>query len=371
MKDLDKIIVCIMLLSVMACQQNNYHIDGHITGMKNGSYIMLFKFSGDTISSIDTTTIQNNQFAFEGTEFLDDIAVLSSGNYPNKVKAIELILDRGNIHVTLDSLSVVYGTPMNEIYNSYQKKLSEYNAVADTLISQGTDPEKRPIDPELLMAYTNAWKYKLSTIENEIQNPVGLRLFKNEIIHNNIDDSLFQIILGKAPSRFRSDRVITEAIELKRKIREDNEIRSLLTGKKYIDFDLVTPENKSVKLSDYIGHSKFTIIEFWASWCAPCIHEVPNLNKVYNKYKDKGLQIISISVDNRMYDWQRVIKQVDAPWIHLSDLKGMPSALTKAYIVNGIPHSLLIDENGIIVEPKLYGPVLDKILEQAFSKIYQ
>ncbi|MDP3643247.1 MAG: TlpA disulfide reductase family protein [Bacteroidota bacterium] len=371
MKKLDKLIACLLLFSVMACQQNNYHINGHITGMKNGSYIMLFKFSGDTISSVDTTTIQNNQFVFEGPEFLFDIAIVTAGNYPDKVKATELVLDRGNIHVTLDSVALVTGSPMNEIYNSYQKKFAEYNAVADTLISHGTDPEKRPLDPELLKAYTNARKYKLSTIENEIINPVGLRLFKNEIIYNNIDDSLFQVILGKIPTRLRSEKVITEAIELKRKMREDYETQLLLKNKKYFDFDMVTPENKAVKLSDYIGNPEYTIIEFWASWCAPCIREVPNLNKVYNKYKDKGLQIISISVDESMPNWQRVIKQVDAPWVHLSDLKGMPSALTKAYVVNGIPHSLLIDKNGIIVEPKLYGPVLDKVLEQAFDKIYQ
>jgi len=370
MNILHKLIACLFLSSIMGCQQNNYHIDGHITGMKNGSYIMLFKFSGDTITSVDTTTIQNNQFVFEGPEFLDDIAVLTAGNYPEKVKATELVLERGNIQVTLDSMTLLTGTPMNEIYNSYQKKLTQYNAVADSLISHGTDPEKHPLDPELLKAYTNVRKYELSTIENEIRNPVGLRLFKNEIIHNNIDDSLFKVILGKVPTKFRSDKVITEAREFKRKIREDNEVRSLLTGKKYIDFDLLTPEKKVVKLSDYVGHSKYTIIDFWASWCAPCIREVPNLNMVYNKYKDKGLQIISISVDRSIPNWQKVIKQVDAPWVHLSDLKGIPSALTKAYVVNGIPHSLLIDENGIIVEPKLYGPVLDKILEQAFSKIY-
>jgi thiol-disulfide isomerase/thioredoxin len=369
MNKLDKLIASLLLLSVIGCQQNKYHIDGDITGMKNGSYIMLFKFSGDTISSVDTTRIQNNQFVFEGPEFLDDIAVLSAGNYPEKVKATELLLDKGNIRVTLDSVALATGSPMNEIYNSYQKNLAEFNAVADTLISHGTDPEKRPLDPILLMAYTNARKYKLSTIENEIKNPVGLRLFKNEIIHNNIDDSLFQVILGKVLPKFRSDKAITEAVEKKRKIREDNETRLQLMGKRYIDFDMVTPENKAVKLSDYIGRSKFTIIEFWASWCAPCIREIPNLNKIYNKYKDKDLQIISISVDESMPNWQRVIKQVDAPWVHLSDLKGMPSALSKAYVVNGIPHSLLIDKNGIIVEPKIYGPILDKILEQSFDKI--
>lgn len=106
MKNIHKILSCLLLFSVIGCQQNKYHIDGHITGMKNGSYIMLFKFSGDTISSVDTTTIENNQFVFEGTEFLDDIAVLTAGNYPDKVKATELVLDRGNIHITVPLASV-------------------------------------------------------------------------------------------------------------------------------------------------------------------------------------------------------------------------------------------------------------------------
>lgn len=368
MKGIDKLYASLMLLFIIGCNQTNYHISGRITGMKDGSYVMLFKFSGDTITSVDTTTVEAGQFSFRGSEFIDDIAVLTAGNYPDKVQSAELVLERGEIQVSFDSVTLVSGTPMNDIYYSYQRKLAEYNAVVDTLINQGADPEKYPLDPELLLAYKNVQKYKLSTIENEIKNPVGIRLFKNEIENSNIEDSLFQVILGKIPSKFISDKVIAEAVEYKRKIREDNETKLLLMGKRYIDFDMITPEKKAVKLSDYLGHSKYTIIEFWASWCAPCIREVPNLNKVYSKYKDKGLQIISISVDNRMSDWQKVIKQVDAPWVHLSDLKGIPSALTKAYVVRGVPRSLLVDKNGIIIVPQLHGPIIDQILEQAFEK---
>lgn len=85
MKNIDKLLVLLLLLVFMSCQQREYHIDGHITGMKNGSYIMLFKFSDDTIFSVDTTTIQNNRFTFEGSQFLDDISILTTGNYPDSV----------------------------------------------------------------------------------------------------------------------------------------------------------------------------------------------------------------------------------------------------------------------------------------------
>lgn len=369
MKILNQLIACLLLLMVVGCQKPKFHIDGHITGMKNGSYVMLFKFKGDTIFSADTTTIQNNHFIFEGPEFLDDVSILTAGNYPDKVKATEVVLDKGNIIVNLDSVPLVTGSAMNDNYNWFKKKYADYSAKIATAIKNGADPEKYPTDSKLQVLYDSIRDYKLFFILDNIKNPVGLRLFKNDIIHNNIDDSMFQVILSQIPQKFLSDRLIVESIEDKRISLEKNAQRLTLAGKKYIDFDLLTPENKAVKLSDYMGHSKFTVIEFWASWCAPCIAEVPKLNEVYSKYKDKGLKIISISLDTRMNDWQRVIKEVNAPWIHLSDLKGTPSALTEAYGVLGVPHSLLIDENGIITAVKVNGQVLEMILEQALGDV--
>lgn len=362
-----KLVFCLILLMVVGCQKSKFHIDGHITGMKNGSYVMLFKFKGDTIFSVDTAMIQNDRFIFEGPEYLDDISILTAGNYPDKVKATEVILDKGNIVVNLDSVPLVTGSPMNDIYHSFKNKYAEYRAKIDTVIKNGVDPEKYPTDPKLQVLQDSIREYKLSFILDNINNPVGLRLFKNDIIHDNIDDSMFQVILGQIPPKFHSDRLIVESIESKRISLEKNAQRLKLVGKKYIDFDLITPENKAVKLSDYMGHSKFTVIEFWASWCSPCITEVPKLNEVYSKYKDKGLKIISISLDTRMNDWQRVIKQVNAPWIHLSDLKGTPSSLTEAYGVAGVPHTLLINENGIITAVKVNGQGLEMILEQVLG----
>ena len=211
-----KLFACLLFLIVAGCQQPEFHIDGHITGMKNGSYVMLFKFKSDTIFSVDTTTIQNDKFIFEGPAFLNDVTILTAGNYPDKVKATEVVLDKGNIIVNLDSVPLVMGSPMNDIYNSFKKKQVDYSSKIATIIKNGADPDKFPTDPKLQLLYDSSREYKLSFILNNIKNPVGLRLFKNDIVHNNIDDSIFQVILSQIPSEFQSDKLIAESIEDKR-----------------------------------------------------------------------------------------------------------------------------------------------------------
>lgn len=350
---------------MIGCQQHRFQIEGHITGMENGSQIMLFKFKGDTIFSVDTTTIQNGKFSFEGREFLDDIAILTSGNYPEKVKAMEVVLEKGCLVVNMDSVCLVTGTPMNDIYNSYKKKYADYQAKINSLIEHGANPEWMPNNSELKLLVDELNEYKKSVIVANIKNPVGLRLFKNQINNISLKDSVFHTVLCQIDQKFRSDREIVKIIESRRIEQEKNEREVLMVGKTFIDFELITPEKKVVKLSDYMSNSKFTIIEFWASWCAPCIAEVPRLNKLYGKYKNKGLEIISISLDDNINNWQRAIKRVDAPWIHLSDLKGKPSALSEAYCVDVIPRSLLLDENGSIIGVNMSGQILELVLQKA------
>lgn len=352
---------------MIGCQQHRFHIEGHITGMENGSQIMLFKFKGDTIFSVDTTTIKNGSFSFEGREFLEDIAILTSGNYPEKVKAMEVVLENGCIVVNMDSVYLATGTPLNDVYNAYKKKHADYLAKINLLIENGANPELMDNNSELKLLFDELNEYKKSVIVTNIKNPVGLRLFKNQINNISLKDSVFQAVLSQIDQKFRSDREIVKIIASRRIEQEKYEKKVLLVGKTFIDYDLITPERKMVKLSDYMGNSKFTIIEFWASWCAPCIAEVPRLNKLYGKYKNKGLKIISISLDDNINNWQRAIQHVDAPWIHLSDLKGKPSALTEAYCVDVIPRSLLLDENGIIIGINMSGQLLEEVLKKALG----
>ena len=86
-----------------------------------------------------------------------------------------------------------------------------------------------------------------------------------------------------------------------------------------------------MKISDFAGKSKYLYLDFWASWCGPCIAEMPTLKKVYEKYREHGLQVISISSDANEKNWKKAIERIDVPWIHLSDLKGDNSEIKQLY----------------------------------------
>ena len=80
---------------------------------------------------------------------------------------------------------------------------------------------------------------------------------------------------------------------------------------KFIDIELITPEGERKWLSEYVGHSKFLFIDFWASWCGPCIADIPKIKQVYEKYKDKGLEVLSISMDYSNKSWTIAMDKVD------------------------------------------------------------
>ncbi|RZK79121.1 MAG: AhpC/TSA family protein [Pedobacter sp.] len=123
---------------------------------------------------------------------------------------------------------------------------------------------------------------------------------------------------------------------------------------------------KAVSLSDYKG--KYVLVEFWASWCAPCRAESPNLLKQYAAYKDKGFEILGVSVDNDKTKWVEAIKKDGLTWTQVSDLKGWESDARKVYGNSGVPANFLISPDGKIVGAHLVGEKLNKKLEELLAK---
>ena len=125
------------------------------------------------------------------------------------------------------------------------------------------------------------------------------------------------------------------------------------------DFTLSTPEGKPISLSSLKG--KVVLIDFWASWCGPCRKENPNLVKLYEKYKDKGFTILSVSLDNDEAAWKKAIETDGLIWPnHVSDLKGWESTMTKVYGFNSIPHTVLVNKEGKINGIGLRGEALEE-----------
>jgi thiol-disulfide isomerase/thioredoxin len=132
--------------------------------------------------------------------------------------------------------------------------------------------------------------------------------------------------------------------------------------------DLVgpNPDGKQYKLSDLRG--KVVLIDFWASWCGPCRRENPNLVAVYEKYKDKGFTVFSVSLDSSKEAWVQAIEKDQLKWpYHISDLQKWNSAISKIYNVSGIPFTVLIDEEGRVIKKNLRGHELAQELAKIFG----
>lgn len=138
-------------------------------------------------------------------------------------------------------------------------------------------------------------------------------------------------------------------------------------GKKFTDFSIGDVNGKRHDLSEYIGKGHYVLVDFWASWCGPCMREMPALKTAKSKYGKNGFEIVGISLDNNAMSWQSAIKEGALNWVHLSDLKGWESNGVRIYNVRSIPSNFLCNGDGIIVAVDLRGERLLEKLEEVYE----
>lgn len=139
-------------------------------------------------------------------------------------------------------------------------------------------------------------------------------------------------------------------------------------GMPYREIVARTIDGKEIRLSDYVGKKQLILLDFWASWCIPCIQEVPLLKKLQEKYKNQGLQVVGVSVDSDREKWQGALNKHQPAGIQISELKGWESVSRVDYGVQAIPFTVLIDASGKILARNPHGPLLEEIIEKYFSK---
>lgn len=348
----------------------NLFISGKISGA-NGQKAYLEAVSQNGVITVANAPIEDEKFDLQTNIPGLGIYQLRIGEMPDN--AILITAGKGdkiNLEGDLKDLALnvkITGVDWGRQYNKYMELISDFSKAQSEL----TALQGKLTQEELVKRYLELKKPMDDYARNQInKNPSSTFniILSNTLMpvtgfidypKENID------ALRKMSAGFQkeyADSPITQTL-----VEQVTQIESgfaeyeiMKTGKKPApDIILESPEGKEIRLSSLKG--KVVLIDFWASWCGPCRKENPNVVKLYNKYKNKGFTIYSVSLDTDQASWVNAIEQDGLIWPnHVSDLLGWKTFITKLYNFNAIPHTVLVGKDGNIIDTGLRGDALEK-----------
>ncbi len=340
-----KVILLLLVSLFFSCQSNKVVIEGDMKTMPDGTELRLM------LNDIELgkTTSKGGKFNF--TYELTDIKTPAIGYITMPGGGLSLIIEAGTIKVESQDRAwpTPYGTKYNDIlaewHNDDYKKMIEgkgereissirYNARKTfyySIFNDGTDSYARLFALYYAGGYGDNEVPTLDKLEKELGQRAEI-----DYIRKNIE-------IAKQMAAQRN---------------------AVNTGSQFKELIAKDVEGKEFKLSEAVKNNNLTLLEFWASWCKPCVEEIPHLESAYKKYKSEGFEIYAYSIDKRRDDWVKADKNYDFKWISVSgDNKDAIDEILTLYAVTSVPTNYVIDSKGVIIAKDVRGDDLEFMLE--------
>ncbi|TKC03663.1 TlpA disulfide reductase family protein [Pedobacter frigoris] len=378
----------IIMITYQAQSQTKGNYTLNVTVPKSADGRKVYLKSEETPGkALDSTTVKNGAFSFTGSVPYPQFFTLVFNKLEKQrfASTIPVFVENKKINVSagLDSnateLEALYtggfpyekinvtGSPAHDLFMKYSagyEPLKALNSKAfDAYIAYlnpGKDKEKGPISEGIKLvenidvAKANLLTYVKSFIKNNNTSPVALYVAKKNIgslSAKEIDEALASLSPALKSSVGGQSLLEKAAV-----------IKKTAVGSKFVDFAFNDKDGKPVKLSDHVGKGKYTLLEFWASWCGPCRADIPHLKEAYALYHPAGFEVISISMDDDKDKWLKAINEENMTWLQVSDLKAFKGDFSKIYNFNGIPTCVLVGPDGEIITRNMRGLWMDKKL---------
>lgn len=324
-----------IVASSMAIYAGNYKVTAQLTEDEDGLTAYIVNY--DTKQKVDSTIVENSKAIFNGAienPFFAQL-IIDGDRYGSFIVEDGYILVKNRQgHVS------ILNEKLNAYFNQFGKLQNEFQTTTDNAKQK-----------EIYDTYNTLQGVIL---DKNATNPIGLYMFLQQMYEMN--KAQVEIALDKYPQFKSSTRVNNYIAALAQKERTS-------PGHKYLDFE-VTYDGKTSKLSDYVKPGKYTIVDFWASWCGPCMRQAVVLKDIYAEYKDKGLEIVGVAVWDEPHNTLEAIKTKELPWHNILNAQTIPTDL---YGISGIPCIIIIGPDGTILSRDKQGDELKDDVRKALA----
>lgn len=363
------LLAVIMMASCTQAPKNQFTITGTVDSVFNG-FVYLQKRVDAPLITIDSAQITDGKFTLKGTVDYPEVYYLT---IPATKSSVPFFVEPTEITVNINTKEInetkITGSKTQTEYDRYLDQVDQYNAriresyqmynaaleVGDPVKARYYDSLTNSIDKQReqfskkyvlentksfispYIIYRNSWTYDMEELDKSLSN------FDTALSH-----SLY--------TGFLNDHLAI--------------LKRTSVGQMYVPFSMQDSSGMIVSVSNLIGQN-FLLVDFWASWCAPCRQENPNLVVLYNQFHDKGFDIIGVSFDSNRERWLGAIKDDSLTWNHVSDLLGWENKVGKLYGIRSIPSNVLLNPSGLIIAKNLRGEDLRKKLEELFPVAVQ
>jgi len=340
-------------------------VKGSTQGINDGEKVYVAVFQNRKMNNLDSAIIKNGKFEMKNVKIIEpQMGYLTIG------KEEEMVFDP--IYLDAKVLNVnkkgkesgnadISGSPANVAASAMNKELEPFNKQIKELRQEymattTTAERKQAIEKKFNEIEEQTKNIQKKFMTANMNNLLGINLLSQS--YYAMDPEEVQADLDKLSPLFKHGEMTQRMKEWVIKQ------RATKIGNPFTDFTMKTPEGKDMKLSDFAGKAKVLLVDFWASWCGPCRAEMPNVVNAYNAYKDKGFEIVGVSLDNNADAWKKAISDLKITWPQMSDLKGWQSKGAESYGISAIPSTVLIGQDGKIIAKNLRGEELNNKLAE-------
>ena len=324
----------------------SYTINGSVEGAADGDKVYMLQVADGRPDTVAVADVKGGAFAFEGEAPETAVRYVTYGNGGTRYMT-EVFLQPGDIEVVLAGDSYAKGTVDNDLFLTFNGALrqlqKEVSSLYNDLASCDDEQTRQELAAKMQAKEQEFPGLVADFVSGNAGSAAGLFVFGQGLDGGMLPfatlDSLYTVL---------TDSIKATALGREVAARYDH-VAATMPGRTIKDFSMDGLDGKTYRFAEIVKGAEFTLVDFWASWCPPCMRAVPELKQLAKDYKGRSFQIVGVSLDSKRPEWEGAVKDKGLDWLQLSDLRGWECEAARLYNVTSIPTVMLVDSTGTIV----------------------